>query len=177
VDRPQTHRSVRQISRETGIRHSSVHNIIKQDLRLKCLKKKAAQELTVANKQAKLERCRQLLRKYPPHAVHFIWFSDEKLFTVAAPSNLLNYQYIVYYCIWGMLQERVYCLRIHDVKEFKERLLREWRLLDHTVIAALTAQWHSRLNACVRVNGGHFEHKFWASDFLLFCLFHRYWFL
>ena len=25
----------------------------------------------------------------------------------------------------------------------------------------------SRLNACVRVNGGHFEHKFWASDFLL----------
>jgi len=30
-------------------------------------------------------------------------------------------------------------------------------------------QWCSRLNACVRVNGGHFEHKFWASDFLLFC--------
>jgi len=24
-----------------------------------------------------------------------------------------------------------------------------------------------RLNACVRVNCGHFEHKFWASDFLL----------
>jgi len=37
----------------------------------------------------------------------------------------------------------------------------------HTVIAAAIAQWHSRLNACVRVNGGHFEHKFWASDFLL----------
>ena len=31
-----------------------------------------------------------ILRKYPPHAVHFIWFSDEKLFTVAAPSNLQN---------------------------------------------------------------------------------------
>ena len=28
-------------------------------------------------------------------------------------------------------------------------------------------QWRSRLYACVRVNGGHFEHKFWASDFLL----------
>ena len=26
---------------------------------------------------------------------------------------------------------------------------------------------YSRLNACVRVNGGHFKHKFWASDFLL----------
>ena len=32
---------------------------------------------------------------------------------------------------------------------------------------AAIAQWHSRLNACVRVNGGHFEHKFWASDFQL----------
>ena len=30
----------------------------------------------------------------------------------------------------------------------------------HTVIAAAIAQWHSRLNACVPVNGGHFEHKF-----------------
>jgi len=36
----------------------------------------------------------------------------------------------------------------------------------HTVIAAAIAQWHSRLNACVRVNGRHFEHKFRASDFL-----------
>ena len=37
----------------------------------------------------------------------------------------------------------------------------------HTVIAAAIAQWHSRLNACIRVDGGHFKHKFWASDFLL----------
>jgi len=29
------------------------------------------------------------------------------------------------------------------------------------------AQWCSRLNACVCVNGGHFEHKFWVSNFLL----------
>ena len=44
------------------------------------------------------------------------------------------------YSIWGMLQERVYCSRIHDVKELKECLLREWRLLDHTVTAAAIAQ-------------------------------------
>jgi len=37
----------------------------------------------------------------------------------------------------------------------------------HTVIATAIAQWHSRLNGCVRVNVGHFEHKFWVSDFLL----------
>jgi len=65
--------------------------------------------------------------------------------------------------IWGIYQERVYRSRIHetDAKELKERVLREWRLLDHTVIAAAAiAQRCSRLDACVRVNGGHFEHKF-----------------
>jgi len=71
------------------------------------------------------------------------------------------------YSIWGILQERVYRSRIYDVKELKERLLREWRLLDQTIIAAAIAQWRSRLNACVRVNVGHFEHNFWACDFLL----------
>ena len=40
-------------------------------------------------------------------------------------------------------------------------LLSEWKLLDHTIIiAAAIAQWCSRLNACVCMNGGHFEHKF-----------------
>jgi len=53
-----------------------------------------------------------------------------------------------------------YSIRGNDVKKLKERLLREWRLLDHTVIAEAIAQWRSRLNASVRVNGGHFEHKF-----------------
>jgi len=51
--------------------------------------------------------------------------------------------------------------------EITSALLREWRLLDHTIIMAAIAQWRSRLNARVRMNGGHFEHKFWASDLLL----------
>ena len=58
------------------------------------------------------------------------------------------------------LQERVYRSRIHDMKELKERLLRKWRLLDHFNIAAVIAQWHSCLSACVHVNGEQFEHKF-----------------
>jgi len=73
----------------------------------------------------------------------------------------------VAYCMWGILHERVYHSQIHDVKELKERLLKEWRLLDHTIMTAASGQWRSRLNACVCVNGGHCEHKFWASDFLL----------
>jgi len=37
-DKPQTHRTVREIARETGIPRSSVVRIIKKDLRLKCFK-------------------------------------------------------------------------------------------------------------------------------------------
>ena len=50
-------------------------------------------------------------------------------------------------------------LRIHNVKELKDRLLRERRLLDHSIIAAVIVHWRSRLNAGVRVNDGHFKHK------------------
>ena len=38
-DAPQTHRATRQIARETGIHHSSVVRIIRDELRLKCIKK------------------------------------------------------------------------------------------------------------------------------------------
>ena len=89
-DQPRTHLSVRQIAREVGMSRTSVHRVITSDLKLKCLKRERAQELTEANRSARLERSRQLLKKYPPHAVEFIWFSDEKLFTVAAPSNPQN---------------------------------------------------------------------------------------
>jgi len=40
------------------------------------------------------------------------------------------------YSVIGVFQERVYHSRIHDVKELKERLLREWRLLDHCIIVS-----------------------------------------
>src|SRR6218665_305052 len=63
---------------------------MKKDLRLICMKKRRALELTVANKQARLDASRLLLRRYPASLVHFIWFTDEKLFTVASPSNTQN---------------------------------------------------------------------------------------
>src|SRR5277367_6654816 len=89
-DAPCTHRTVRQIAREANISKSSVHRIIHQDLRLVCFKKKRAQELTDANKITRLVRAKQLLKKYPESLVSFIWFTDEKLFTVAPPINLQN---------------------------------------------------------------------------------------
>lgn len=89
-DMPQTHRTQRQIAREIGISQSSVRRIVKNDLHLQCFKKRRAQELTEANKEARFQRSRQLLRNYPASLVNFIWFTDEKLFTVAAPSNSQN---------------------------------------------------------------------------------------
>ena len=59
--------------------------IIKRDLGLKCLKRRHAQELTEANRHARLIRSKQLLQKYSASDVSFIWFTDEKVFTVATP--------------------------------------------------------------------------------------------
>ena len=87
---PQTHRTQRQISLETGIKRTSVQRIIKRDLRLKCLKRNPAQELTEANKMSRLVRARQLLRNYPAYLVNFIWFTDEKVFTVSTPFKTQN---------------------------------------------------------------------------------------
>ena len=92
---PCTHRTVREIARESGIHRSSVHRIVKKDLQLKCLKKTNAHELTEANKQARLTRAGNLLDKYPSNMVNFIFFTDEKLFTVAAPTNSQNDRFYV----------------------------------------------------------------------------------
>lgn len=88
--KPGTHSSVRQIAREMAISKSTVHNIIVKDLKLVCFKKRKAQDLTALNKLTRFVRSKQLLRKYPAHTIPFIWFTDEKIFTVAPPVNLQN---------------------------------------------------------------------------------------
>jgi len=61
-----------------------VHQVIKHDLKLVCLRKKKAQDLTATNRIARLNRAKQLLRKYPEYRVPFIWFLDETNYTVAS---------------------------------------------------------------------------------------------
>ena len=68
----------------------TVHNIVHKDLKLKCLKKWSAQDLTEANKLSRAVRAKALLRKYPSQAVDFILFTDEKVFTIASPRNAQN---------------------------------------------------------------------------------------
>ena len=274
-DRPQTHRTQRQIEAETGTERTSIRCIIKNDLKLKCLKRSRAHELSEANKITRLVRARQLLRLYPAHLVNFIWFTDEKIFTVTAPTNTqddrlytkaatskkhlssarllrtrsnfsksvmvsvgvsvlgstslhfvapgvkVNGEYYrdvllmdkllpeirelsggsyftfqqdsapaycaretisllqretpnfipptlwppnspdlnpVDYRIWSILQERVYRDRITDLEHLKYRIVEEWDKLDHSIIVKSIQQWRKRLLACVRANGGPFEH-------------------
>jgi len=57
--------------RETGIHHSSVHRIVRQNLKLKCLKKGRVQELTDANCALRRTRARKLLRR----SQHPLWTS------------------------------------------------------------------------------------------------------
>jgi len=85
-----SHSTVCETARETGIHRSGIHRITRKDLALKCMKKKQEQNLTDANKEARMVHARQLLRHYPDHMVKFIWFSDEKLFSVAEPVKTQN---------------------------------------------------------------------------------------
>ena len=80
----------REIARETGISPPTVSRNLKNDLRLRCFKKHRATQLTEANKVARLHRAHQLLAKYPANLVNFIVFTDEKIFTVARPTNSQN---------------------------------------------------------------------------------------
>jgi len=61
------------------------------------------------------------------------------------------------YKIWGVLQDRVYRTRIHDVEHLKQRLIEEWRQFDQSIIDSAVNQWRDRLRACVKASGGHFE--------------------
>ena len=87
---PQTHRSVREISREIGVPKSPVLRIVHDDLSLKCVKKRRAQELTPSNRAVRLQRTKKLLKMFPADKVNFIWFTDEKVFTVSSPRNPQN---------------------------------------------------------------------------------------
>jgi len=64
--------------------------IFHRDLALKCLKRRRAHELTAANKLSRLTRVKQLLRRFSKAEQDFIWFTDEKVFTVSAPKNTQN---------------------------------------------------------------------------------------
>jgi len=145
---PKTHSSQRWISRRTGVSLGCVNRIIRQDLRLTCLKRCRAHELTDANKIARRERCRNLLKQETPD------FIPPTLWPPNSPD--LN---PVDYAVWGILQDRVYKSEIKDVEELRQRIQEEWDGLDQRVIDSAVRGWRKRLQACIAANGEHFKHK------------------
>jgi len=63
------------------------------------------------------------------------------------------------YKIWAIMQEIMYKQKIPDVDELRERIVESWDHLDQSIIDSAISQWRTRLQACVRENGGHFEHR------------------
>jgi len=62
-----------------------------KDLRLKCFKRRRAQELTDADCAARMKRANLfLLQKFPQSAIDFVFFTDEKVFSVALPDCRQN---------------------------------------------------------------------------------------
>jgi len=84
-DKPQSHRTVCKISRETGIHRSFLSRIICKEVHLKCFKRRRAQELTDANCTASMKHAKLLLQKFPQYATDFVFFTDKKVLSVTSP--------------------------------------------------------------------------------------------
>jgi len=88
---PGSHKSPREIERETGISRWSVpvRRIAKLDLNVKTFKRISGQKLNTDGKLKRFDRCQKLLQRFPnDRRVRTLWFSDEKVFTVATRTNL-----------------------------------------------------------------------------------------
>ena len=82
--------SPREIEKHTGLSRSTVRRIVKEDLNLQNFRRQKAQLLSESNREQRWQRARTLLRRFPPHTVRRIWFTDEKCFTVRNPINSQN---------------------------------------------------------------------------------------
>jgi len=96
-------------------------------LGLKCLKRRRVSELMSASKLTRLSRSKQLLREFSNTDTDFIWFTDEKVFSVAAPSNMKN--------------DHVYIpLETRKKRVASERLLRTRPTFSETVVVSVAFQ-------------------------------------
>ena len=89
-DEPGTHKSQRQIAETLGCAQSSVHNIVKNDLKLKAFKRIKTSRKTTAVKTKRKQRARLLLDRFDKKEVESIVFTDEKDFTFEIKKNRQN---------------------------------------------------------------------------------------
>jgi len=45
-----------------------------------------------------------------------------------------------------------------DIDKLRARILTAWDEMDQRIIEAAIRQWCTRLRACIKAKGGHFEH-------------------
>ena len=148
-DKPQSHLTLREIAREIDMSKSSVHRIVKKDLHLKCFKKRRATELTEANKHARVERSKQLLDRYPAHMVNFIWFTDEKLFTIVTRKNSQNGRV---YAAAGTLKKN-----ISDVRLLRTRSTFSRSVMVSVGVSALGKTQIHFIEPGVKINGAYYR--------------------
>ena len=106
-----------------------------------------AQNFSCSNKQCPAHRVKEtvalLMTETPDFILPTLW-----------PPNSLDLN-PVDYCVWNVLQERVYyCTKVDNVVDLKQCIVAEWTALDASAIA----QWRLRLHACVLTAGEHCEH-------------------
>lgn len=83
-------RSMRKMAAEIGVSRESVRRICKAHLGLHPYKLRKAHQLTDAMKKIRLERCKQLLKRFSASRHRRILFTDECLFTIEQFYNPQN---------------------------------------------------------------------------------------
>jgi len=56
------------------------------------------------------------------------------------------------------MQEKVYKKWIKDIDELRARILTVWDKMDQRIIGKAVRQWRTRLRACIKAKGKHFQH-------------------
>ena len=89
-ENPGTHKSPREIERETGISRSTIRRIAKHDLNLTPYKRLKGQKLSMIDENKRRKRVSLLLQKITKETLKKTFFTDEKIFTVDTPRNTQN---------------------------------------------------------------------------------------
>jgi transposase len=113
------------------------------------LKQLKSTELTEVNKQARLLRSRALLRRFPRGTENFIWFTDEKLFTISTPVNSQNDRV---YAPIGTLKRNINEKRLfHNHSRFSKSLM-------VSVGISILGQTHIHfIEPGVKINGAYYR--------------------
>ena len=63
------------------------------------------------------------------------------------------------------MQEKVYKKQIKDIDELRAHILTAWDKMDQRIIDKAVRQWRTRLHACIKDKGGHFNIHYVSNVF------------